>query len=124
MAVTPDSPVILVVDDEPQICAITSEMLRNLGYRTLQAYNAAEALETYKRVAGEICMVLTDVVMPSMNGQELADRLLEIDPDLKIVFMSGYTNGALRECDHVSVEEVRFLRKPFNQETLAQTVNS
>ena len=79
-----DGRAILVVDDEPQICAITSEMLRNLGYKTLQAYTAAAALDICSKLPGDIGLVLTDVVMPSMNGPELADRLRQIRESLDV----------------------------------------
>src|SRR5581483_1454381 len=113
---------LLIVDDEPTVCAMLAGMLRRLGFRTLQAYSARQALEIYRRSSEDIGLVITDVVMPVMNGPTLARHLQELYPQVKVFFMSGYMEKALWQCDHVRINEVPFLRKPFTAETLASTI--
>ncbi len=93
-------------------------MLMSLGYRALKASVPTEALGLAATHAGEIDLVMTDVIMPEMNGRELSDRLKERSPDLRVLFMSGYTANVIAH--HGVLEEgVRFIQKPFSRRDLA-----
>ncbi len=103
---------VLVVEDDPGILSLTRIMLERLGYRPLAASTAEEALRLAESVAGRLDLLLTDVIMPGMNGKELADRLTGPHPGLKVLYMSGYTADVI--ADHGILEpEVRMLHKPF-----------
>ena len=82
---------ILLVEDEPAILKLTTRMLEQLGYTVLAASTPGEAIRLAREHAGEIHLLMTDVVMPEMNGRDLARNLLSLYPHLKCLFMSGYT---------------------------------
>ena len=108
----------LVVEDEPAILAIARKVLARLGYTVLTARTPGEALALAETPAGEIHLLMTDVVMPEMNGRDLAKRLLSIHPKLKCLFMSGYTANVIAH-HGVLNEGVHFIQKPFSMEELA-----
>ncbi len=115
--------VVMVVEDEPAILRMTRDMLEQLGYRVLPAGNAEEALALCKDHPGTADLLLTDVVLPHMNGQELAKRLQTACPSMKCLFMSGYTADII--ASHGVVEEdVLFIQKPFPATALAGAVRS
>ena len=82
---------LLLVEDEPTILRMTTMMLDRLGYRVLAADNPEQAIALAEAYADKIQLMITDVVMPEMNGREMAARLREIHPEIKVLFMSGYT---------------------------------
>ena len=109
---------VLVVEDDPMILAMTEKMLTSLGYQTLAASGPANALNLAAVHAGNIDLVMTDVIMPEMNGRDLSARLKEQHPDLRVLFMSGYTADVIAH--HGVLEEgVRFIQKPFSRNDLA-----
>jgi len=109
---------ILVVEDSPAILELCVSLLRTLGYNVLEATRGDEALRIAKTQSGEIHMVLSDVVMPGMNGLEVAARLRAIRPDLKVLYMSGYRSDAVTErLEHEPGSE--FIEKPFDLNSLA-----
>lgn len=114
---------ILVVEDEPSVRTLIRDELRKLGYRVLEAKSGIEACLLATQQAGSLQLLLTDVVMPGMGGRELARHLSAITPDLRTLFMSGYT-------DDVGImagqEEgmTSFLQKPFTPEVLAHAVRT
>jgi len=114
---------ILVVEDEPTMLELTSMMLEELGYRPLQASTPAEALELAQQNP-EIILLLTDVVMPGMNGRELVQQLQQQHPQLQninVLYMSGYTANVIAH--HGVLEKgVHFIQKPFSLQDLAQKV--
>ncbi len=111
---------LLVVEDEATIRKLTKHMLEDIGYIVLTAGSAKEALQLSKVHGHKIRLVITDVIMPEMNGQELADRLKILNPDLGILFMSGYTSDVIsRGGDH----EIHFIEKPFSVASLAGKVH-
>ena len=116
---TPDQ-VVLVVEDEDRVRALSVEALRDLGYTTLEAESAATALRHLERHP-EITLLFTDVVMPGMNGRKLADEALRLRPDLKVLFTTGYTRNALVHTGTLD-PGVHLLGKPFTVEQLAGKV--
>lgn len=88
---------ILVVDDEPVICQTTKTLLEGSGYRVLTAAHGVEALEVYQKNAGDIRVVLTDLMMPVMDGFELVRRLAGTNPGLKIIATTGQAVGSQQQ---------------------------
>jgi len=115
------SETVLLVEDERQVRTIAENILRRQGYNVIVAQNAGDALLICEREPGAIELMLTDVVMPHLSGPELAKRLAGLRPDMKVLFMSGYTDdSALR---HGAVEGgVGFLQKPITPALLARKV--
>ena len=112
---------ILVVDDEPAIRALAVRALSDLGYRVLAAGSGRDAIRLASAAAGEIHLLVTDVVMPEMGGHELADRLRELRPELAVLYVSGYTeNGVARH--GIMARDMAFLPKPFTIEALGRKV--
>ncbi len=112
---------ILLVEDEPMILNITTKMLELQGYRVQSAATPGEAIRLARKHAGEIHLLMTDVVMPEMNGKELAKNLLSLYPNLKRLFMSGYTADVIAH-HGVLDEGVHFIQKPFSAQRLAAKV--
>jgi two-component system, cell cycle sensor histidine kinase and response regulator CckA len=112
---------ILLVEDEPEILNVARRVLERQGYRVLQAATPILALALAARRAEPVDLLLTDVIMPGMNGRELADRLRETRPDLRCLYMSGYTADIIAHRG-VLDEGVFFLQKPFTWRELAQKV--
>jgi signal transduction histidine kinase/CheY-like chemotaxis protein len=109
---------ILLVEDEPSILQLGKRILEGLGYRVLAAGGPVEALRQAEQFTGGIDLLLTDVVMPEMNGRDLAKNLLARHPGLKLLFMSGYTADVIAHRG-VLDEGVRFLQKPFSKSQLS-----
>ncbi len=112
---------VLLVEDEPAILKLTKVMLERQGYIVLAASTPGEAIRLSREHAGEIHLLMTDVVMPEMNGRDLAKNLLSLYPDLKRLFMSGYTANVIAH-HGVLDEGVYFIQKPFSMEDLAAKV--
>lgn len=109
---------ILLVEDEPAILEVAKMLLTELGYRLLTAATPAEAFRLAQGHAGEIHLLITDVIMPEMNGRELAGKLLALYPQIKCLFMSGYTADIIAH-HGVLDEGVSFIQKPFQITTLS-----
>ena len=112
---------ILLVEDEPAILKMTAAMLEGYGYRVLATSKPAEAIRLAGDHADEIHLLITDVVMPGMNGRDLVSNLSSLYPDLKSLFMSGYTANVIAH-NGVLDEGVQFLQKPFVPYELAAKV--
>jgi len=112
---------ILLVEDEPAILTLSAQMLEHLGYRVLPALTPTEAIDLAGGHDGPIDLLITDVVMPEMNGRDLAGRLLASHPSMKHLFMSGYTANVIAH-HGVLDEDVHFLQKPFSVISLAHSV--
>ena len=107
---------VLVVEDSKEIREFLKEMLETLGYSAVFAKNGAEALEQAKKYPVDV--LLTDIVIPGMNGYELARHLYALNPEIKVVYMSGYPKGVLTEMN-MKKPRGTFLQKPFTMEQLA-----
>ena len=108
---------ILIVDDEENIRSVTKATLEVLGYRTMLASDGTDALAVYAQHGGEIAAVLTDLAMPYMDGEALIRALKKINPDVKVIAMSGLMSaGQTAELRNLNVGA--FLSKPFTADTL------
>ena len=114
------SEIILVVEDEEQVRHMTVDALRELGYTVIQAADANQALELL-RVQPRIDLLLTDIVMPEMGGNELAERAMAIRPSLKIIYTTGYARGAVVH-NGILDRDANLLPKPFTIEQLGTMV--
>ncbi|MHB8120627.1 MAG: hybrid sensor histidine kinase/response regulator [Desulfuromonadaceae bacterium] len=112
---------ILVVEDEPAILKITSIMLEKQGYTVIQAATPGEAICLAREHAGEITLLMTDVIMPEMNGRDLAKNVQSLYPHIKRLFMSGYTADVIAH-HGVLDEGVHFIQKPFSLPDMAAKV--
>lgn len=112
------SETILVVDDEPDILAVIRHSLEAMGYTVLTTASASEALHLVEEGREKIDLVLTDVIMPGMTGHGLATKVQAVDPRIRVLFMSGYTDAMLEE-HGVSRTHANFISKPFSPGELA-----
>jgi CheY-like chemotaxis protein len=115
----PGTETIMVVEDNPGVREYVGTVLEQLGYIVLEAANGAEALEVAGKHPGEISLLLSDIVMPQMNGPQLTGRLRELRPDLKVLYMSGYTDPSI-EVDLGRGEAM--IQKPFSPTALGDRV--
>jgi two-component system cell cycle sensor histidine kinase/response regulator CckA len=112
---------ILIVEDEPEILEMTTMMLERLGYRVISASTPGEAIYLAKEYNGKIDLLVTDVIMPEMNGRDLAKNILHYHPNLKRLFMSGYTANVIAH-HGVLDKGINFIQKPFSEENLGSKV--
>lgn len=123
----PDEPVvggtetILFVDDEESLRMLAVEMLGRLGYQVLTAENGLEAVKTFAERRGEIAVVILDMIMPGLGGEETFHRLKEIDPSVRILISSGYAVEGKPQ-SLLSAGAAGFLQKPYRVGTLAATL--
>lgn len=112
---------ILLVEDEPAILAMTKTILNKIGYNVLGAETPGEAIKLAREYNGAIQLLMTDVIMPEMNGRDLAKNILVLYPDIKRLFMSGYTADVIAH--HGVLEDgVHFLQKPFNMNAMSEKI--
>ena len=108
---------ILCVEDNPQNMRLVRKILKSEGYTVLEAENGIDALSVCERHSNQIHLIVTDVVMPMMNGDELAERLRRTRPETKIIFMSGYADEALNQ-HRVLETGIPLMQKPFTPDAL------
>ncbi|MFC7518829.1 PAS domain S-box protein [Herbaspirillum sp. GCM10030257] len=113
---------VLVVDDEPDVLEMATALFRTIGYEVFTANNGQTALEILER-SKDISVLFSDVMMPSMTGIELAKRVRQLRPDMKILLASGYALPALKE-KHSGVDEFMFMNKPYKLAELAKKLRS
>jgi PAS domain S-box-containing protein len=112
------SETILLLEDEDIVRNLTCQILESAGYKVVEAARGEEAIKSFKAENGSIDLLLTDVVMPEMSGKEVADRICELRPSMKVLFMSGYTDEAIVH-HGVLDSNVQFIQKPFTPAALA-----
>jgi CheY-like chemotaxis protein len=112
---------ILLVEDEDQVRKLARSFLERRGYRVVEASSGPEALRTLQDYDGRIDLLLTDMVMPQMNGATLAEKVKAMRPEIRILFMSGYTEGGM-ENQGLPAGEAQFLQKPFSAGALERKV--
>ena len=113
---------VLVVEDEDAVRSLVAAGLRRTGYTVVEASHGAQALELAERME-RIDLMLTDVVMPDMNGPTLAERLLQRRPETRVLFMSGYADSDVVRRGLLT-PEASFLQKPFSLQALGRSVQS
>ncbi len=114
---------ILVVEDDISILKLTERILINQGYKVIKAGTPSEALEIFKTYNGKIDLLITDVVMPGMNGKELSERLKDINPSIKCLYMSGYTANIVA---HKGILDngIQLIQKPFSTDDLTMKIKA
>ena len=114
---------VLLVEDDRAILGLGEKMLTRLGYTVLAANTPGDAIEIAMQSKEEIHLVMTDVIMPQMNGRQLSERIKELYPDVKVLFMSGYTANVIAQ--HGILDDgVQFLHKPFSMKSLASKLRT
>ncbi len=113
--------IVLLVEDEESILSLGKAVLERFGYTVLTAHTPSEALALAKQCEGPIHLLVTDVVMPEMNGKALKDAVEKLKPDIKILFMSGYTANVVMHRG-ILEKDVHFIQKPFSVNSLAGKV--
>ena len=116
------SETIMLVEDEESVRDFVAVVLEQYGYTVLEASHPEEALGYLKSYNGRIDLLLTDIVMPGMNGKELADQIQQILPDLQVIFMSGYTDNSVLNSGGVLGPNISFLQKPFSPADLVRMI--
>jgi len=112
---------ILLVEDEPLVRKVARRILEGASHAVLEAAGAEEAEAVCRRHAGLIDLLLTDIVLRNANGRDLADQLRQLRPEMKVLFMSGYTgHAAVRR--HIPAPEMLLLEKPFTPESLLEKI--
>ncbi len=115
---------ILVVDDNQELCSLLDGMLRSLGHICLEARSTGEALDVFTANKDRIDLVLSDVVMPDGSGHELTEELRKLAPDIKILFMSGYTEDDIVPdvIFKIRKADAGLLQKPFTRRELKEHI--
>ena len=108
----------LLVEDEASILHRGNAVLEHFGYKVLAANTPGQALALAERYEGPIHLLITDVVMPEMNGKEFMERIAKVRPHIKVLFMSGYTGNVIAH-QGILEDNVHFLQKPFSVNCLA-----
>ncbi|GEM_PF-2914807 len=114
---------ILIAEDEPLVLNIMKNVLTELGYNVLPAGHPNEALELARNYPREIHLLITDIVMPHMNGKQLSERVTSLRPNIRTLFMSGYTPEAIIE-NGIVKDDIYFIQKPFTPVELARMVRN
>ena len=112
---------ILVVEDNEEVRKLAMRVLQRQGYEVLGALEGMEAFLLCEEREGPIDLLVTDVVMPKMSGRELAERIASIRPEIKVLYMSGYTDNAIVHHGILS-EGINYIQKPFTVESLIRKV--
>jgi PAS domain S-box-containing protein len=115
------SETVLLAEDEDAVRTLTRIILTGNGYKVLEARDGSEAIRIAREHRGRIHLLISDVVMPGLGGRELSERLVALHPEMKVLFLSGYTDDAVVR-HGVLQEKVNFLQKPFSTVALAQKV--
>jgi CheY-like chemotaxis protein len=113
---------VLLVEDEDSVRTLTRQILQTNGFTVLEARHGQEALQLYEHEIDSVQLTVTDVVMPEMNGRDLAQHLLRRQPHMKVLYLSGYTDNAIFR-NGLLEPGTAFLEKPFTPDTLVRKVH-
>lgn len=114
---------ILIIEDEPDVRELTSDVLKRLGYSVVAARDGKEGIKFYREMKGEIALVVLDMIMPMMNGSEVFQVLKTIDPEVRVMLVSGYSSEGFSGIDGLLKSGAKgFVQKPFTQKTLARAI--
>ena len=113
--------IILCVDDEPVVLRACTIAITQAGFRCAVAENGAAGLETFTVLRDEICLIVSDIIMPAVNGLEMAESILQTDPNAKILMMSGYSDNVIEQQGR---NRFPFIRKPFIYRVLIEKIQS
>ena len=113
--------VVLCVDDEPIVLRACTISVAIAGFRPVVAENGAAGLDAFIQLRDEVCLVLSDIIMPAVNGIDMAESILQIDPQAKILLMSGYSDGII---ERQGRNRFAFIRKPFIHSVLIEKIRS
>jgi len=116
------SETVLLAEDQPSIRGVLRESLESKGYKVLEAQDGLQALEIAEHHAGAIDVLVTDVIMPQLRGLDLAKRVTELHSDVRVIFMSGYSEDALLENRLLSQKNMTLIQKPFDPDDLVRTI--
>ena len=114
---------VLLVDDEPMIIDVGSAMLKNLGYFVYTAGNGSEAIDLYSTHGAEIDLIILDMIMPELSGEETFNRLKTIDPAVRVLLSSGYSLDGQAE-KILAAGCCGFIQKPFNMSHFSQKIRA
>ena len=114
-------PTILVVDDEPMALKLVQSILEKRGFEILASTSPKQAVKVFEEHGARIELLISDVVMPEMDGTKLASHLVGLNPDLPVLFMSGFLTES-EIADASAIAQYAFIRKPFRPSTLVQAV--
>jgi len=117
------SETILVAEDESTVRNVIKRSLSDAGYRVIEAVDGEQALAIASSSTEQIDLVITDVIMPRMGGKELNARLEELNPELKVLFISGYTDNAIVH-QGILDEGIEFIQKPFQPSDLLKKIRA
>lgn len=115
---------ILVVDDEPTILRLFRSILTKYGYHVITASSGVEALKIRQTARAPIQLAVLDIIMPEMNGIELLNRLIRLDPEMSFILMSGYTSNEIMEWIGTDASKQSIMWKPFAAEVLLRSVRT
>jgi CheY-like chemotaxis protein len=119
--ITGKRPLILLVDDEPEVGVLTQLMLCEEGYKVVTALDGDRAIAIFEKITTHISLVILDLIMPSMDGEDVFNRLRELDPGVSVVLSSGFTNQ--EKLDRMLAHGLRgFIAKPFTRQRLLEQV--
>ena len=117
------SETVLLVEDEDMVRNLVNRALTRNGYTVLKAEDGMQAIQCMESCKDEVRLLITDVVLPKMSGREIADVMTAVRPNLKVLFMSGYTDNAI--VHHGILDEgINFIQKPFSTKDLLKRIRS
>lgn len=117
----PGTETILIAEDDFEVGNIAAAILRSLGYEVIMREDTRDILHFAQNADKKIHLLLTDLIMPHLNGKQLADKILKYQPDIKVIFMSGYSSDILKDFD-INEPDFHFIQKPFDSGELARMV--
>lgn len=119
--ITGKRPLVLLVDDEPEVGVLSQLMLCEEGYKVVTALDGDQAIAIFEKLRTHISLVILDLIMPSMDGEDVFNRLRELEPGINVVLSSGFTNQ--EKLDRMLAHGLRgFIAKPFTQQRLLEQV--